>query len=168
MEYKKNIDDIKGSYEVPKDYFKKKSDELRALQRIGEVSKETYTLPADYFTKSRARIKQEACPKEEAKVRFLWIRVASAAAVMALLIGFLPLMQDGSVSSSLEFADLSDEDLLSYIDYIDEDVDLNLLLEEDLIDETVLEEVYEESDGSEDYLLDNLDDIGLLELEELL
>ena len=170
MKHKEIKESRKEPYKVPTDYFKRKSEEWKTLQNITEGSKHEspYALPENYFAQSKLEIKERVL-QDEGNVRHLWLRIVSAAAVFVLLFAFLPLIGDKSnETAKVEFADLTDDELLTYIDYIDEEIDLNLLIDEDFIDETVLDKVYEETADSKDYLLDNLEDIELLELEELL
>ncbi len=148
---------------------KSQQDELKELPLLQRLRPQGdgFRLPESYLDTLREESLQRA--KRPARQRSLTLlyRLASAAAIALLVVAAVVLIQrqssaPGLVDAEALVAELSDEEILAYVDSHLEDFDVDLLLEaEDVIP------LYARPDSiSDDELLELIDDLSIEEVME--
>ena len=150
-------------YQVPEGYFADLQD--RVCKDLYIRRAENREVPEGYFAALPDRVLAEVSEMEAKKINMVsWLpRIAAA-----VLIGVLAISIYLFTGEREEVQD--DWWSIELIEYQIDELDLGVLIESDLIDETVLEETRVqllEDRYMENYLIDNLDDIDENYLDEL-
>ena len=169
-----------------KDEIRKELEELSPFLSKMKKGKEGFEVPANYFKQLpdliMDRIQEEEAPSYSVAPTTNWLdqiieriqlllqpQYAMALASVAILIvaSIFFFGQNNKLADATTLAEVSDEEISSYVMSNVEEFDMDLLME--VMDEEILEEELEnESSTDDNYLDDIIDDLSDEELEELM